>query len=466
MTKIHEIIDDDFGFLTADLTRLLQIRSVLDESESTDEHPFGPNVTAALDEFLGFAGKLGFATKSIDNKVGYVEVGEGPLFALLVHLDVVPEGKLSAWKFPPFDGAVSEGRLYGRGTNDDKGPAVSVLYALKALRDSGVKLNRRFRIIAGLDEESGFRCLDRYKLTEELPEAGFSPDSDFPVVNAEKGILHFAFKKRINTDGVASRLPELVDIKGGARLNVVPDELNVFFRRASAGNLERVFLSRGAAVTNVGSGVLLKVHGVAAHAMNPGSGENAIQKFLVAMDELDFGPAGIHSELSKLRGLFGDEYNGESLGVAARDDISGPLTCNLAAIALEDGVLTVKCDIRYPVKAEGKAVIEGLEAAAESIGWELEILHHKEPLFVAPDDPLVKTLLDSYEAITGERGEPFAIGGGTYCRAIPHTVSFGGLFPGEEELAHQANEYVSLSSLRRMTHIYAEAMERFNALKS
>ncbi|MDR1516421.1 MAG: dipeptidase PepV [Synergistaceae bacterium] len=461
MENVHGLIDSDFDALVRDLTDLLRIRSVLEEPLRTDEHPFGPAVTAALDKFLDIASNMGFRTKNIDNMAGYAEVGEGPLFGILAHLDVVPEGKIEAWRFPPYEGVISDGRLYGRGSNDDKGPAVSALYALKALRDSGVKLNRRFRLIVGLDEESGFRCIERYKKTEEIPEAGFSPDASFPVVNGEKGTVRFTLSKAISGRAVKN-LPELAAINGGTRLNVVPDEVKVFFRGASAGNLERIFLPIGASVANDGTGVLVTVSGVAAHAMEPWKGENAIYKFLSRLDELDFGPAVIHSELLKLRGLFNGETTGESLGIACRDDISGPLSCNLAVISLEEDRLVVKCDIRYPVKIDGKFVLDGLSSAAESIGWTLDVLESKPPLYVSPDSELVKTLLDAYEAITGERGEPFSIGGGTYCRAMPNSVSFGALFPEEEELAHQANEYTALDSLRKMTHIYAEALSRFN----
>jgi succinyl-diaminopimelate desuccinylase len=460
MDKIHSLIDSDFDALVDDLTALLKIRSVLDAGEMTDEHPFGPGVTAALEKFLEIASRLGFRTKNIDNMAGYAEAGDGPLFGVLAHLDVVPGGKASMWKFPPFGGVVSDGKLYGRGTSDDKGPAVSALYAIKALRDSGTALSRRFRVIVGLDEESGFRCIERYKRTEEIPEAGFSPDASFPVVNGEKGTVRFVISKSISGSGIKG-LPEVAAINGGTRLNIVPDEAKILFKGASAGHLEKIFLP-DATVRNEGASVLVVLNGVAAHAMEPWKGDNAIYKFLSRLDELDFGPPALHAELLKLRGLFNGETDGKSLGVACGDDISGPLSCNLAVMSFDGERLTVKCDIRYPVKADGKFVLDGISSAADSIGWTLEVLESKPPLYVAPDSDLVRTLLDAYEAVTGERGEPFSIGGGTYCRAMPNSVSFGGVFPGEDELAHQANEYVALDSLRRMTHIYAEALARFN----
>lgn len=461
VTGIHDLVDEHFDELVSSLRSLLKIRSVFSREEATAEHPFGPEATEALREFLQLADRMGFETKNIDNMVGYAEIGEGPLFGILVHLDVVPEGELSAWKLPPYAAEMEGDRIYARGSEDDKGPAVSVLYALKALIDSGLPLKRRFRIIAGLDEESGFRCIDRYRKTEEIPAEGFSPDASFPVVNGEKGVLHFSLSKRIgNLNSMG--LPEILEIRGGTRINVVPDELVAYFENASAGYLAQAFSKENGAIERTGRGVIVRIKGVSAHAMEPWKGKNAIQLFLSRIKDLDYGPMELLVELMKLHGLFELETRGESLGIATEDEISGPLSCNLALISYKDGLVTVDCDIRYPVTTPGDWVLEGLSRAAKSIGWDLRIVLHEKPLFVPPESDLVRTLLDAYRAITGEKGEPFSIGGGTYCKRMPGMVSFGGLFPGDGSNAHQANECVSLDALRRMTHVYAEALARLN----
>jgi succinyl-diaminopimelate desuccinylase len=460
-SRIHENVDRGFDDMLSVLSKIIGIPSVLDENARNAAHPFGPRVTEALDAFLGEAKNLGFSTSNIDNMVGYAEIGEGPLFGILAHLDVMPAGALANWRHPPFRAIVENGRFYGRGAIDDKGPAVGALFAIKALADSGAELKRRFRVIVGLDEESGFRCMERYKKTEEIPAMSFSPDADFPAVNAEKGILHFLLEKKVSGMD-AMGIPELADIRGGDRFNIVPDELGVFFKRASAGYLERVLESIGAQVTDTGSGVSVRVSGKSAHAMEPHKGENAIQKFLSAVETMDFGPPPLHVELLKLAALFKNETDGSSLGVACEDDVSGALTCNLAAISLDGGGLSVKCDIRYPVKKSGDSLIETLRNTAAEIGWELEIAQHSQPLYVEPEGELVKVLLKSYADITREPATPKSIGGGTYCKALPNAVSFGPLFPWDEETAHRPNEYISLDSLRKMTHVYTEALSRFN----
>ncbi|MDR3279188.1 MAG: dipeptidase PepV [Synergistaceae bacterium] len=459
--KVHELVDANFDDMLKDLSDLIRVPSVLDESARTEEHPFGPRVTEALDKFLATAAGLGFRTANIDNMAGYAELGDGPLFGVLAHLDVMPSGSAANWHFPPFDATAANGRLYGRGTSDDKGPAVSALYAIKALGDSGARLARRFRVIVGLDEESGFRCIERYKKTEEIPEMSFSPDADFPVVNAEKGILRFVLRKSMsNMDAMG--IPELVDIRGGDRFNIVPDELAIFFRGAAAANLETLLMPHGAEIANTGNGTLVTFRGKSAHAMAPQEGDNAIQKFLGAVEELDFGPPALHVALLELWSLFGRETDGASLGIAASDEVSGRLSCNLAAISFDDGALSVKCDVRYPVTCDGDAIIENIKKSAARVNWTLDAPKHSRPLYVPPDTRLVKTLLEAYEAVTGEHGAPVSIGGGTYCKALPNAVSFGAMFPGEEETAHQPDEYIGLDSLRKMTHIYAEALCMFN----
>ncbi|MDR1966276.1 MAG: Sapep family Mn(2+)-dependent dipeptidase [Synergistaceae bacterium] len=459
--SIHDLVDANFDDLVSSLSEVIRVPSVLDEGSVSQLHPFGPDVTAALEKFLGIAEELGFKTANIDNMVGYAEIGSGELFGVLAHLDVMPVGNASNWKRPPFGAAIEGGLLYGRGASDDKGPAVSALYALKALLDSGVPLRRRFRLIVGLDEESGFRCIERYKKTEDIPAMSFSPDAMFPVVNAEKGIMNVVMSKKISRmDSMG--LPELAGISGGDRFNIVPDDLALLFRNASAANLERVLMPTGATVLDTGAGVLAHVPGRSAHAMAPETGENAIQKFLGLVTSLDFGPPELHAELVKLGGLFKMEVDGATLGVACSDDVSGRLTCNLGAISLDGAVLSVKCDIRYPVTASGDFIIGALQKSADAIGWEMEISRHSPPLFVSPDSELVETLLGAYEAVTGESGSPMSMGGGTYCKALPNSVSFGALFPGEDETAHQPDEYVPLESLRLMTHVFAEAVSRFN----
>lgn len=463
--RLHELVDESFDDQIEMTKDALRIRSVLEEDKRSDEHPFGPAPGRALSEFLAAAERLGFVTKNIDNYAGYAEMGSGDLIGILAHLDVVPEGKAEDWAHLPYEAVVEDGRLYGRGAIDDKGPAVSALYAMKALRDSGAVLKKRFRLILGLDEESGSRCIERYKETEEIPSFSFSPDASFPVVNAEKGTFRAVISKRVTIGGAYGKA-ELAALSGGDRFNVVPDEASAILKNppeSVRGACE------GLEVREEENETAITARGKAAHAMEPGKGDNAVQKLLACLSHLALAPH--DRELIDIAWkLAGKGWTGDGLGIACADKISGYLTCNVAAIDLtteDDGAtkeLSLKIDVRYPVAADYDKLIGSLYEKVSEADAELTVIAHKPPLFVPESHEAVKILLDAYEVVTGERPAPLAIGGGTYCRYLPNAVSAGPVFPNEVEMAHQTDEFALIENLRKCTHIYAEALARFNAL--
>lgn len=461
--EIHQIVDKNFDEQLAITQEVVRIRSVLDESAHTPEHPFGKGMSDALDDFLKRAASLGFRVKNVDNYVGYAEMGEtGDLIGILAHLDVVPEGNAADWAHPPYAATVVDGALWGRGSIDNKGPAVAALYAMRALRDSGTPLKKRFRLILGLDEETGSRCITYYNEHEEIPTSSFSPDAEFPVVNAEKGIIRATVTKRgaaAGSDGAT-----LVALSGGDRFNVVPDRARaeIACTPKEAADIAITLADEGdyLEMQKTATGVAIAATGVAAHAMEPHKGENAVQRLLSALKRIPLSPSDAEL-LGSIFALVGVGYTGDGLGIADADEVSGPLTCNLAAAALDKN-MSVKLDIRYPVTADAEALLETLRNNVEKAGAEIAIHIHKKPLYMPEAHPTVQVLLDAYEAVTDTRPKPISMGGGTYCRFMPNAVSAGPLFPGEPELAHQPNEHVSLESLKKSTHIYAEALARFN----
>ena len=196
------------------LIELVRIPSVCDEGAGG--YPFGEAIDRALRQALKTAGELGFRTHYGDGGYyGYAEVGEGnEMLGILGHLDVVPPGKREDWERDPFDPVEKDGMLFGRGTQDDKGPLLASLFAVKALMDAGVKFNKRVRFIFGTDEETLWRCINRYTAKEEIPDMGFSPDSRFPVTFAEKGLLQLRLEGK-NESGIR--------LTGGSAFNAVPD---------------------------------------------------------------------------------------------------------------------------------------------------------------------------------------------------------------------------------------------------
>jgi acetylornithine deacetylase len=81
--------------------------------------------------------------------------GGGPTLLLNGHVDVVPPGDEALWSHPPFGGVVADGRLYGRGALDMKGPLMAGLFAIRAVHDADVRLRGTVRLQSVVAEEDG-----------------------------------------------------------------------------------------------------------------------------------------------------------------------------------------------------------------------------------------------------------------------------------------------------------------------
>ena len=427
--------------LIESLQELIRIKSV---GEEAGEHPFGDGPHACLTACLALGEKLGFRTASVDDMAGYVEYGEGKeMVAVLGHLDVVPEG--DGWNYPPYGAVIENGRLYGRGAVDDKGPTVAALYALRAIADSGVPLSRRIRVIFGLNEEKGSLFIKHYvEKGEELPVMGFTPDGEYPIINGEKGIVTATFARKLSLAGER----RIAALSAGIASNVVPES-------AAA---ELTFQPEGALPPKVSAqGMRLEARGVNAHGSTPELGENAIGRLFLALDGLglsgDWGEA-VHF----LAAHIGMETRGESLGIALSDEISGDLTLNLGIATLEDDVLRVTINIRYPVTCKFEEFYPALVAKMAEGGFSEVALSHKNALYMPPESDLIRCLSKVYEEQTGEPARLISIGGGTYAKAMPNIVAFGPIFPGDEAVEHKPNEYIALDKLMKNAEIIAAAM--------
>ncbi|MDR2870441.1 MAG: Sapep family Mn(2+)-dependent dipeptidase [Deferribacteraceae bacterium] len=482
--KMHDLIDANFDELVAAVQKFIRIDSVADDDkvDMAAMYPFGEKMANILTEFLAYAAQQGFIVKNVANAAGHAECGGDSsaaqsIIGVLCHLDVVPIGSRDQWKHEPFGGEIDGGRLYGRGSVDDKGPAVVSLYALKALRDCGVPLNHRYRLIVGLDEESGFsRCLGKYLENEETPMYSFSPDASFPVINAEKGILRFDINGSCTwgkPSEQARRNINLVKIAAGDRYNVVPDSATAYFE----GDINQIkeilspLADQDCSMKEEGGKLAFTVRGVSAHAMEPHKGKNALQGLMEKLARLKLATAGedgLPNELLNICTLVGNTPQGGTVtgvqfGIACKDEVSGSLTCNAAALKFENDKYSLRFDVRYPVTANSEKIIEDIKRAVQIQGVTVTIQQNKLPLHLPAEMPFIQVLLGAYNDLTGDKGEPLCIGGGTYCRFLKNAVSFGPIFPNEEVTEHKPDEYVSLESLRKTTHIYAEALYRINA---
>ena len=394
-------------------------------SEPLEGAPFGKGAADCLAHFLNLAESLGFETVNYDGYIGEVTFGEGEEeFAILAHLDVVPAG--SGWTKPPFRGLVENGRIWGRGAMDDKGPAVAALFALKKLKDEGFVPKKKIKLILGLNEECGWKCIEHYNKVAHMPDEGFSPDANFPVIYAEKGILHIRADFPVEKNLFSS-------LTGGERVNMVCDYCEAIpLFPADPQKAKRLGLE-------IADGKLIS-KGKSAHGSTPEEGVNAILPMLEY-----FGLQRI------LDCLFEDIYE-----LKALKDETGTLTLSPDVISYKDGVLSVLVDIRYPATLPLSAVTEKLDR----FGVKIETVSFQKPLFLDKNNFLVKTLQKVYDDYTGENHEPIAIGGGTYARALKCGVAFGPEIEGEEVTIHQINEYITIDRVKLMLEIYSEAVRQ------
>lgn len=432
-----------FDDIVSSICEIVKFDSSLKPAE--DGCPFGKETADCLNRFLSIAAEMGFETHNYDNYAGEVIFGEGEEFAVLAHLDVVPAG--SGWKFPPFGavindeisaGGVAGRKIWGRGTMDDKGPAVSVLWCLKALKDEGFRPRRKIKLIVGCNEESGWACLDHYNKVAHMPDEGFSPDADFPAIYAEKGILHFSVSFPV-------RNPPFHALSAGGAVNMVCDRATAVLTDEAAQKLSSYRNEQeGTTFSFNRSDMTLTVSGKSAHGSTPEKGANALGsllKFFASFDE----------DCEKAYALLFDDAE----NLKKMQDETGALTMSPDVATFSEGKLTVTTDIRFPATYKKEEITDVLE----KIGAEYKILSYQAPLYNDPNGTLISTLMSVYNKATGKNEKAIAIGGGTYARALKCGCGFGPELEDEEATIHQPDEYITFDRIRMMTAIYYDALK-------
>lgn len=444
--------------LLKDLFELLSVRSILG-TDITEETPFGSGPREALDLILSFGERDGYKTKLVENKAGHIEVGEGEeIFGILGHVDVVPVVEAD-WISHPFKPEVRDGKIFARGSLDDKGPTMAAYYAVKLLDKLGVKWNKRIRLIIGSDEETGFRCVESYFKHEEQPASGFTPDAMFPLVYAEKARATFDHKlKFVEEDGAYNY--KLVKFNGGQVLNMViaSAEAELVGEVTDIKEKFEKFLAQEKleGKVSVENTIKLTLKGKAAHGSTPQYGINGATKLAEFLSTLGLDNNGKNFVDYIVEKLANDPF-GEKLGINYADDEMGEATYNYGILDydLENKVGIVSTDCRHPKKFDLVARLN--EVKVDNI--DIEVTSTKEAHYVPKDDELVTTLMDVYRKYTGDtKNDAFVLGGGTYARCLKKGVAFGLLFPGKEDTMHQANEYLEVEDLLLATAIYAEGI--------
>lgn len=425
-----------------DLRRIVGVPSYL--QKAVEGAPFGQDVLDSLVECLAIFKEQGFSTYlDPEGYYGYAEVGQGTeIFGVLCHMDVVPAGDESLWETPAFEATVKDGAIIGRGVQDDKGPTMAALYAVKALMDAGVEFDKKIRFIFGTDEENLWRCMEQYHKKEKGIDMGIAPDAQFPVIYAEKGLL------QVYLTGTGS---DEFSFSGGAALNVVADTAVYSGDRLPAVSRELSRLGYDFEEKND----KLYVKGKSIHSKDAPQGINANTRLAEAMTAVYD-----HKAIDFLGRVIKSDANGKSVIGEFKDEASGALTFNAATVEINKNETRIGIDIRIPVTFKKIDVEEKLKEAGEIYGLVYEEHDYLDSLYVPVESELVTTLLAAYRDVTGDMREPQISGGATFARTMANCVAFGAMFDTTKDTMHQPNEIWQLAEMGKTMEIYAEAIYR------
>lgn len=425
------------------LCETLKFKSVLDEFNPNSEAPFGEENKKCLDFVLGLGSKDGFDVLNVDNYAGHISYGSGKeIIGVLGHLDVVPA--VGNWTNDPFTPTINDGKLYARGTLDDKGGVIASYYAMKMIRDLNLPISKQIRLIIGCDEETGSRCVKRYFESQPMPEYAFSPDAEFPIIYGEKGILTFNIEGTIENE-------EVVSINAGQRYNIVCDEAHLKVKNVNADYLNEFLQSYNCEAKVIGDEYVF--YGKSAHAMQPHLGVNAIYHMALFMNK--YYPCDMANFLVKYY-----DTTGKLLGIDIYDEYMKDLTINLGICKFDGKKLVLGYNLRVPTDEHVNIIENGFKKGLSSYSnLSLSTFGYSSRHFVDPNSEFIGKLMNAYQEISGDyETKPFTIGGGTYARIMKNAVAYGPNFLHRPDLCHQPDEHIYLSDFILWIAIYAKAI--------
>lgn len=455
--KLDAYIDAHKEDMLEDLKTLVRINS--QKGEAQPGKPFGEGPAKVLDTAEVMLKKYGFQTTNYDHYVVTADYSDQEKkLDILAHLDVVPVTK--NWKeTEPFEPVIKDGKIYGRGTADDKGPAIAALYAMRAVKECGVPLKHSLRLILGSDEECGSDDLEYYYAKEKEAPMTFTPDADFPVINLEKGRLQKNFTQKLDAGKGAS----VLRVQAGTKVNVVPDTAEALVSGLTKEEIQKYADQRKNHITYIldetEEGVSITAKGLAAHASTPEAGHNAICGLVGLLADL---PLTFGKETWKaIAEMFpDDDFYGEALKIAMEDEISGKLTMNLGILNYNGTEVKGVFDSRIPVCGSDENVTRVLDQTFAAKGFGVEEGNMIAPHYVPADSELVQKLLASYEVYSGVKGEAQSTGGGTYVHDLERGVAFGCMVPEVDNHMHGDDEFMVIDMLLMSAKIFADAIVR------
>jgi len=439
------------------------------------------------------AGDFGLAYRNVDNRIFEVSLkGKGSEeFGILTHADVVP-AVLSEWvlddgtRLDPFTMTRVGDYLYGRGTIDDKGSIAAVLYAMKAVKDSGLPIDRSIRLMIETTEETGGDAMVYYRSQTPLPAYNIVLDSKYPAVVAEKG--SGALKVFFPAETADSASTAITAMSGAASANAIAQTATATLKggdlAAVAAKLEAArsaFLQKyegqggkfAIDITRGADSIELKVTGVSAHGSRPEEGVNPLPRLALFLQESGAPLAANHylKAVKYIDALYGTGYLGEKMGLGYKDDFMGPLTFSPNLVRMgTDGKLEVTVNVRMPrgrtpdeLKSQVAAKVDGWAAANQV---KLEVSYDQGNWMARdPKGAWLSTLLDIYGSTTGLEAKPVPTAGSTTAKLMPNAINFGPAMPGKKYTAHNAKEYKEVPDLDADMQMFTEMLVRIGNLQ-
>ncbi len=425
--------------------------------------PYGKECRRMLNYILELGKKLGFKVYDHEGHAGsFVWQGASDEeIGIFSHLDVVPEGP--GWKYDPYKATILPDKIIGRGTCDDKGPALAALYAVLCLIDSGYQPRHTIRLYWGMDEENGMHDIQYYRENAKMPVFSFTPDASYPVCYGEKGIIYIdaeyplqnqlikCYKSGTGSTSVPALAEAVVDLDQ-KKVNTLLQGLDIETKSCA-------------------DGCRIIAHGKAAHAAFPEGAKSAQTELSAALLRLPINNESSNCFLKSTIEMFSDFY-GTGMGVEARDEISGPLTLVGGTAVLENGIVKQNINIRYPITANYEDLMQRLQKYLQEHQFTVNQIKHSPPHHVSPDTPVIKEMTEICNRVLGTSAKPFTMGGGTYARYLPNAVGYGPGIPGDLKNdfgsarghGHQPDEYITTDNLKKAFIIYTQAIRSIDEL--
>lgn len=448
--KVKEFMDreDIRAQFEQDLADIISIPSVSEKGEG--KYVFGENCAKVLDTTLAIGERYGFVPENHDYYCGSLVYGEGKKeVGIVSHLDVVPCG--GGWSVEPYALTVKDNLYMGRGTEDDKGPMLISMYALRFIKENGIKLPFSVRMILGCDEEVGSTDLRHFASVRPVPDFSFTPDSGFPVCIGEKGIFSF--------DLYLGDLPaNILEINGGTASNSVADSAYCVVKTDICPPA-----ADGIEVIRQGDALRITATGKGAHASLP---ENSLSAVKLLCDYL------VNTGICEADGIkflakACSEYKGKTFGIDKEDKDFGYLTCICGLLGSKEGKLWANFNVRYIPSVPYGEIMAAVKQTAVDNGFYATSDGCSEGYIMSSDDPRIKALTDSCRDIISSDCRPYTMGGGTYARYMKNTVAFGatiaehrGMLGEGKGGAHERDEYISREEVVKAAQIFVLSLIR------